>query len=285
MFGALVITPNFVNWNEYRDTIAKHVYTTTGHNIEIRGDIKLEILPSPKLLINAVHVANIEGAITSDTLTVKTIEVRMALLPLLGRQFKINTINLVEPVLNIEILMDGRNNITVETPPISNTELSDVKDLKAVSPGPEFSKSLFDELEINLSSLSIDNLYVKNGFISYRNNARGQVEKVKNLNGSFSLASSLGPMESSGSAIIRGVPINYSVATSSIMRDRTLPFNFLLKSTQGDTNLRFSGALTQIDSSPKIKGKLNFNSKNLAKLVSSFEGASYPPDGLNETYG
>jgi len=284
LFGALVITPNFVNWNEYRDTIAKHVYTTTGHNIEIRGDIKLEILPSPKLLINAVHVANIEGAITSDTLTVKTIEARMALLPLLGRQLKINTINLVEPVLNIEILMDGRNNITVETPPISNTELSDVKDLKTVSPGPEFSKSLFDELEINLSSLSIDNLYVKNGFISYRNNARGQVEKVKNLNGSFSLASSLGPMESSGSAIIRGVPINYSVATSSIMRDRTLPFNFLLKSTQGDTNLRFSGALTQIDSSPNIKGKLNFNSKNLAKLVSSFEGASYPPDGLNETF-
>ena len=117
LFGALLITPNFINWNEYRDTIVEHVYTKTGRHLEIRGNIKLDILPSPTLLINAVHVANIEGAVTSDTFTVKTIEVRMAFLALLGRQLKINTIKLVEPVLNIEVLMDGRDNLEITPPP------------------------------------------------------------------------------------------------------------------------------------------------------------------------
>ncbi len=284
LFGALLIAPNFINWNEYRDTIAKYVYTTTGLNLEIRGDIKLEILPSPVLLINAVHVANIEGAMTSDTFTVKTIELRMALLALLGRQLKINTIKLVEPVLNIEILMDGRNNLAIKIPQTSAAELSNGKDLKATSPKSKFFKSSFEELKADFLSLSIDNFDVQNGFISYNYHTKGQVETIENLNGSFSLASSSGPMESEGSAIIRGVPINYSLATGSIVQDSTLPFNLRFRSTQGDTNFHFSGALTQINDSPKVKGKLNFNSKNLANFFSSIKGAPFSPISLTEMF-
>ena len=123
VFGALLIAPNFINWNEYRDDIVEYVYNVTGRNLEIRGNIELEVLPSPALLINGVHIANVEGATTVDTLTIKTIEVRMALIPLLGRHLKINTVKLVEPTLNIEILSDGRNNMEIGTRQVSNNKL------------------------------------------------------------------------------------------------------------------------------------------------------------------
>ena len=93
-FGALLVAPNFINWNEYRDKITNNIYSKTGINLEIRGDIKFEILPSPALKINDIHVANIEGAMTADTLKIDKLQVSIAFIPLLGRQLKINNINL-----------------------------------------------------------------------------------------------------------------------------------------------------------------------------------------------
>ena len=106
LIGAVMVAPNFINWNEYRDKITSEVNAATGFNLEIRGDIKIGILPSPALLINDVHVANIEGAMTADTLTVESFEVRVALIPLIGRQLKISSVKLVKPVLNLEKLAD-----------------------------------------------------------------------------------------------------------------------------------------------------------------------------------
>ena len=229
VFGALLIAPNFINWNEYRNDIVEYVYDVTGRNLEIRGNIELEILPSPVLLINGVHIANVEGAATADTLMIKTIEVRMALIPLLGRHFKINTVKLVEPILNIEVLSDGRNNMEMGTHRVSNAVLSSFEGSRNLSLKSESSASFFDEFEIDSLSLSIDNFYVQNGIITYRDDVKGHNEKMENLTGQFSLASSIGPLESSGSVSIRGVPITYSITTGSIMQDRTLPLNLIFK--------------------------------------------------------
>ena len=284
VFGALLIAPNFINWNEYRDDIVEYVYDVTGRNLEIRGNIELEILPSPVLLINGVHIANVEGAATVDTLMIKTIEVRMALIPLLGRHFKINTVKLVEPILNIEVLSDGRNNMEMGTHRVSNAVFSSFEGSRNLSLKSESSASFFDEFEIDSLSLSIDNFYVQNGIITYRDDVKGHTEKMENLTGQFSLASSIGPLESSGSVSIRGVPITYSITTGSIMQDRTLPLNLIFKTTEGDSNLRFSGALTQIHKSPRIKGKLKFNSANLAKLVASLDESWHLPNIFDNTF-
>jgi uncharacterized protein involved in outer membrane biogenesis len=283
VFGALLIAPNFINWNEYRDDIVEYVYNVTGRNLEIRGNIELEVLPSPALLINGVHIANVEGAATVDTLMIKTIEVRMALIPLLGRHLKINTVKLVEPTLNIEILSDGRNNMEIGTRQASGNKSSNFEGSTHLSLKSGSLTSFLDEFKIDSLSLSIDHFYVQNGLITYRDEAKGHREKMKNLNGQFSLASSLGPIESSGSVTIRGIPITYSMTTGSIMRDRTLPLNFILKSTQADSNIRFSGALTQIHKSPRIKGKLKFNSENLAKLVHSLDDSPQLPNIFDNT--
>ena len=284
VFGGLLIAPNFINWNEYRDNIVEYIYNVTGRNLEIRGNIEIEILPSPVLLINGVHVANIEGSATVDTLIIKTIEVRMALIPLLGRHLKIDTVKLVEPTLNVEILSDGRNNIEIGIHQVSDNILAGSEVSKNPDSISGSSISFLDEFKIESLSLSIDNFYVQNGLVTYRDDAKGQREKMENFNGQFSLASSTGPIESSGSVTIRDIPITYLVTTGSIMKDRTLPLNFILKSTHADSQLRFSGALTQIHKSPQIKGKLNFNSTNLAKLVHSIDGSPDLPNIFDNTF-
>jgi len=145
--GALLIAPNFINWNEYRDNITENIYSKTGLNIEIRGNIKLEILPSPVLLINNINLANIEGAMTADTLKVETLEMSIALIPLLGRQLKINTIKLIKPILNIEILPDGRNNMAITvSKPINNQQSKSMSSVGLIQK-PKASDTFLDNIE------------------------------------------------------------------------------------------------------------------------------------------
>ena len=269
--GALLIAPNFINWNEYRDNIAENIYSRTGLNIEIRGNIKLEILPSPALLINNIHLANIEGAMTADTLKVETLEMSIALIPLLGRQLKINTIKLIKPILNIEILPDGRNNMAITvSKPINNQQSKSMSSVGLIQK-PKASDTFLDNIEFGLFSLSIEDFFIQNGFISYRNHNKSRIEKIERFNGRFSLVSTSGPLESSGNAIIKGTPINYSLSTGAILKDRTLPINFNLEGPDLGTDIRFSGALTQIDKDPEIKGKLNFKTENIERLVTNFD--------------
>jgi uncharacterized protein involved in outer membrane biogenesis len=271
LIGAVLVAPNFVNWNEYRDTITSEVNAATGFNLEIRGDIKISILPSPALLINDVHVANIEGAMTADTLSVESFEVRVALIPLIGRQLKISSVKLVKPVLNLEKLADGRTNMAMKKPTTASPS--------ATSPTAKSEPfgSLLGGAESGSMAIQLDNFVIEKGSISYRDDTIGQVETIENLNGRFALASLSGPMESSGSAVVRGIPMSFAAAAGAMVQGRTLPFSFDLKIIPGEANLRFSGALTRLDKEPQVKGNLNVEGKNLAAFISAFaDGASLP---------
>ena len=109
--ATVLILPTFINWNQYREEIASQVRNALGRELNIKGDIKLTILPSPALAINGIHLANVEGTSTADIVTLKSLEVNIALIPLLGQNIQITSVRLVEPVINIEILEDGTNNL------------------------------------------------------------------------------------------------------------------------------------------------------------------------------
>ena len=104
--ATVLILPTFINWNQYREEIASQVRKALGRELNIKGDIKLTILPSPALAINGIHLANVEGSSTADVVTLKSLEVNIALIPLLGQNIQITSVRLVEPVINIEILED-----------------------------------------------------------------------------------------------------------------------------------------------------------------------------------
>ena len=109
--ATVLILPTFINWNQYREEITSQVRNALGQELNIKGDIKLTILPSPALAINGIHLANMEGPSTPDIVTMKSHEENNALIPLLGQNIQITSVRLVEPVINIEILEDGTNNL------------------------------------------------------------------------------------------------------------------------------------------------------------------------------
>ena len=76
--ATVLILPTFINWNQYRGEIASQVRKALGRELNIKGDIKLTILPSPALAISGIHLANVEGTSTADIVTLKSLEVKEA---------------------------------------------------------------------------------------------------------------------------------------------------------------------------------------------------------------
>jgi len=283
LFAAVLVAPNFINWNEYRDVITDEVNAASGFNLEIRGDIKIAILPSPALLISKVHVANIEGAARADMLAVDSFEVRVALAPLLGGQLQIRSVKLVKPVLSLEVLADGRTNMAFKAPaPKSKPAEAAKQDSEALPFGSLTGQAGGSGGDL---AIQVDDFVIEKGAVFYRDDTKGQVESIENLNGRFALASLSGPMESSGSAVIRGVPMSFAASAGTMVQGRTLPFNFNLKVIPGETNLRFSGALTRLNEDPQVKGKLNMRGQNLAAFVAAISGGAGLPDSLALPFG
>ena len=105
---AVLVVPNFVDWNAYKSDISEQVRKLTGRELVIAGDIDLKVLPAPMLIAEKVSISSIDGAHSPDLASLRSVEVRIALAPLLGGNLKVETVRLVEPQIFLEVLADGR---------------------------------------------------------------------------------------------------------------------------------------------------------------------------------
>ncbi|HJO72872.1 MAG TPA: AsmA family protein, partial [Rhodospirillales bacterium] len=108
--AVVLIVPGFVDWNEYKAEIAARAKAATGRDLVIGGDIQISVLPSPALIAYDVTLANLEGATAPDMVRLRLLQVRVALEPLLGGNIQVETVKLVDPIIELEALADGRKN-------------------------------------------------------------------------------------------------------------------------------------------------------------------------------
>ena len=116
LVAALAIVPAFVDWNDYKPEFAARVEAATGRKLTIEGDLSLSVLPAPVLAARSVRLANVEGAVAPDMASAESIEVALQLGPLLRGRIAFSTITLVDPVIELEVLADGRRNWVLAAP-------------------------------------------------------------------------------------------------------------------------------------------------------------------------
>ncbi len=281
--GAVIAAPNFVDWNKYRDEITSRVKDATGQDIEIRGDIKIAVLPSPALVVEDVHVANVEGASDADIVSLGSLEVHVALAPLLNKNLQVTRIKLVKPVVNLEIFTKDRANFDSFTKPAAKPAAGAVAPPAApASPGKTSATGL--PADVGGFALRVDSFVVENGSLNYRDRTSGQVEQVKSLNGRFRMVSLIGPMDAEGSVVVRGIPLSFSADIGEIVQKRTLPFRLAATVIPGDVKTRFNGAVSGIDKKPRLKGKLAIDGANLREFVAGVADGAALPDMLAKPF-
>ena len=79
--AAALIAPSFIDCNKYKSEIAGPIERATGRSLAMNGDLSLVILPTPRLSASDVRLSAAGG--TQDFLTLRSLEVQVALWPLL----------------------------------------------------------------------------------------------------------------------------------------------------------------------------------------------------------
>ncbi|HEX6103590.1 MAG TPA: AsmA family protein [Alphaproteobacteria bacterium] len=96
--------------NQYRERIAQEIEGATGRKVVIGGPIDLEVSLSPALALSEVSLANAPWAKEPQMLSVKRFEAKVALVPLLSKEVRIERIVLSGADIRLETDANGVGN-------------------------------------------------------------------------------------------------------------------------------------------------------------------------------
>lgn len=247
VLGALV-APGFVDWNAYRPRIAEVIKHATGRDLVIAGDLKLTILPSPSLSADDIRLASVPGAASLDMVRLAALRVHVAFAPLLSGRVEVRSITLIEPVVELESLADGRASWRFDLP-------GD----RAASDGPP--------------PISLDDIAIERGTIVYRGD--GTIERLERVQAKLSAQSLTGPFKAMGTATLRGLPVTFQAAVGRVENGQATNASLGIAAASADVQL--TGTLRATAEGPAFQGRLKATIGEPARLAAALQAGSIPP--------
>ena len=106
----LLLFVNLVDVDRYKRPIEKQVSKALGRELVIEGDSELKIFLHPRVLLQGIRLQNAPWGSRSDMLSAQTVEVKVALIPLLRGELHIEELDLIEPDILLETDGNGQGN-------------------------------------------------------------------------------------------------------------------------------------------------------------------------------
>ena len=100
---AALAAPYFIDWNGQRGFLEARLSRALGQRVTIGGAVDLRLLPTPYLSLGQAVIGNDEGPIT---LAIRTLDLELAVAPLLHGEFDIIEAKLGEPTLRVTLAPD-----------------------------------------------------------------------------------------------------------------------------------------------------------------------------------
>ena len=259
LVGAVLVGPSFIDWNSYKGQIVAAIKNSTGREAAIDGDIAFSVLPVPTLRVAGLRVANFDGALATEMVTLKELRVRVAIGALLERRIVVEQLDLIEPVIALEIAEDGRASWDIQ---LAAGERAAVPAESVANTAP---------LDISLA-----NVNVSGGSVSFHDRRSGTSEKIEDLTMTVTARSLSGPFDLNGSARARGVPVLLELTTGSIKPDQPLTFSFKAILPEHDAEVRFKGQMLQPIPTGLLSGNVEIVGSDAARLAAAAGQTSLP---------
>jgi len=88
---ALLVVPYFLDVERYRPLAVEQLKQATGRDVEI-GSLSLHFLPSVRVVVGDLRIKNPPGFPAGDTVAVGSVNIGLAVMPLLRRQVEITSV-------------------------------------------------------------------------------------------------------------------------------------------------------------------------------------------------
>jgi AsmA protein len=253
--AAATVAPFVVPTDSYKSRLIAAVKDSTGRDLKIGGSISFSLLPQITLSAQDVSLANAPGGIARDMVQLKSLVLRLKLLPLLTGTVAVDSLVLVDPTVALEIGKDGRPNWDFSRPgnePASaqNSAPSDpTPSPEAASAAPASGDSRGGLAA--LARLRLGDIELQNGEVSYADQRSQKRWDVSAINMSLSMADLDSPLAARGSTVWNGEPVNLDI-------DIADP-GALAAGTETDVALKLASKPLDLDFSGGFAGGPNMN--------------------------
>ncbi|OIN86635.1 MAG: hypothetical protein AUJ12_04980 [Alphaproteobacteria bacterium CG1_02_46_17] len=266
--GVSVLVPHFIDQAKYKKMIVEKVEEKTGYQVDWSGDIGMSLLPLPHVTVNDLSVK----ANNQEIVTIKSVDVEVALFPLLSKKIEVKDISLDEPKINLVTLKNGQQ--TWMTSQIGETEKSGTSESSSGSETDEEKSSAMD--------VSINIIEITDGVLIVDNQKENSRQSIEDIDVRLKADSLSGPFEINGGILLNGHKIEAKINTSDLdIENGIFPVQVKLALPESNLRAEYSGVITNKDKLT-IEGDVSAELADIQSTISYFGGETAPkvPAGL-----
>ncbi|MDE1151241.1 MAG: AsmA family protein [Micavibrio sp.] len=245
---AALVAPSLIDWSKHKEALLSQIRPYLQRDITVAGNVSFQLIPNPQIMMGDVTIANVDGAKNPVFMKLKQLEARIKFGPLLQGQFEVETINLANPELNLEILPDGDANWT---------EILQAKDGKAAG-----------TLSDHADSVQLNQVTMTDGTLHYLNQATGSEWQVQHVNVTVGADTLFGPYRVKGDMEYNKSSVGLEMTTGQYGNGQPVPVNIQLSPVEGLPMVKFDGT-ADLSSGLDMQGILDVNQGTLASLFDS----------------
>lgn len=270
LIAALVLLPKFVDVRRYKPLIEAQVTKATGRPFSVGDDLHIFLFPYAGISFSDLHLGNPPGFEEKDFVFVKSFVVRVKLLPLLFRDFRVKRFILNGARIVLETNKDGRVNwkFNPKTGPGYSAK---------TSPNAKIPEKNGSGKWVDLKAFTLGELAVKDGavvWMDHRNKLRREISDMTLLLQNVSLER---PIGLAFSAKLDGQPLSVDGDVGPIGKmpgKGMIPLNLSVRVLeQMDVNIK--GHVTDPATRPKFDMDVKISPFSPRKLMAAM-GKRFP---------
>lgn len=252
--GALMILPRFITPETIKAQLIEQVEKATGRTLKIEGKLEVAGFPNLGVVAEDVSLSNPPGFGGDTFVSLKRMQLGVALMPLLSKQIELTEFVLVDPVVSLHMNKAGKANWDFSAPKQAE-EKTDAKQAEA-APAKGGDNPM--------AALKLSNIEIQNGKLTYADDTTGNKQALEQLNLVVSAASLSSPLSAKGDTLWQGkkLAVTAQVNTMESLMAGKAAFDAGLSSDA----LSFS-AKGELDGE-SVKAKVDANSSSLKALMS-----------------
>ena len=250
--AALFLVPSFLDWEGFKPEITERLEAITGRTLAMDGPLKVSILPTPTIEATDLRLANVPGAANADMARIKSLELKLALGPLLGGEIAVTGLEMAEPVIELQRLADGQPNWLFES-----------------VPGPASGGGAAEDAEADVELTRLDSAAITDGTIVYRHADGRPPERIEGIDVTLSARTLDGPFRGEGTFTVRGRPVAFQLATSTLRDDGTVPISVEANFGGERGRARFEGIIRGDGETPAFDGNARIEAADFGALLSA----------------
>ncbi len=244
--------------NAVRLSVEKQIRAATGLDLMVNGDVRVSVFPGSSITLRQVGLkgASSRGSgVADEPLTVDELTANLRLLPLLMRRYEIADVTLQHPRINVKRAADGHSNWSAIVETLART----------IKPGID-------------SPVSFSEIRIKDGVLTYQNDARDIAETVNGIDLSLAWPSISRSFAATGQFSWRGELVDGSLSITDFIAalsgDRS---GIKVRVASAPLKFAFDGALAN-RASLLMEGTLTADSPSLRNAL-RWTGQTTPGNG------